>query len=153
MRTQLFLAEKVFEQERVQMTDSHHSLDVASSLFDIVDDLLANDLLGLLLSTIHFQRYCKIRAQEAGISYAGALLTFAACPAAATKFQRDSMQKFSGLHIAECSFETPSELSKHLNKKLKQFSESDFTPETYIKLSEEVENAWKYRRATQGIRA
>jgi hypothetical protein len=121
-------------------------------LYDIVDDLLENDLLGLLLSTNHFQRYCKFKSTAQGITYSGVLMTLAACPATAAKFQNDALQQFSGLHIEECRFSTQHELAKHLDVMLKQFFEHDAIPDAQFQLSIEIENAWKYRRACQGIR-
>lgn len=144
---------ETFEDAKLQVVIPTPAQKPDLHLYDIVDDLLENDLLGLLLSTNHFQRYCKIKSATKGIGYSGVLMTLAACPATASKFQRDALQQFNGLYIDECRFSTSNELAKHLDGKLKQFSEHDASPEAYVKLSEEIENAWRYRRACQGFRA
>lgn len=152
MFVQTYPSSETFEPRELQMTNPTPAQKTDLHLYDIVDDLLEHDLLGLLLSTTHFQRYCKFRAATDGISYSSVLMTLAACPATAAKFQHDALQQFSGLHIDECRFSTKQDLAIHLDAKLKQISEHDASPEAHVQLSLEIENAWKYRRACQGIR-
>jgi hypothetical protein len=135
-----------------QMADLAATQKTELHLYDIVDELLEKELLGLLLSTSHFQHYCKIMAKTASEGLSEAFSILGMNQDVATKFQHSAMQQFSGLYIAECKISSKRELAARLDEKLKQFFEADFTPEAQIKMSKDIENAWKYRLATQGIR-
>ena len=127
--------------------------DISSEcLYEIVDDLLEHDLLGLLLSTTHLQIYCKWIAHTAKPAASKMINAMAVSYEAAESFQFQALQKFSGIHIEECMFKNKGELSRHLNERLNKFINGSTTLELEVKMSKDIENAWKYRLATQGIR-
>lgn len=133
------------------MTNSANSKNVDFHLYDIVDDLVDNDLLGLLLSTNHFQKYCKIKVKAIGNSYSGILYKYINNPEEAAKFQQVALNEFKGLYISECRFLSTHDLAKDLDGKINRLSKDDSATEPYARVSVEIENSWKYRRACAGI--
>ncbi|WP_139313459.1 hypothetical protein [Rhodoferax antarcticus] len=133
------------------MENSQTQISSTPFLFQIVGDLLDNDLLGMLLSTGHLQRFCRIRVTIINDDqYASTLREIASNKESATRFQHDAIREFSALHIADYKL-SRYELAKHLDERLKQFFDDGLVVDE-IQVTDEIENAWKYRRACQGIR-
>jgi len=135
------------------MHSPSHAIVATEFIYNVVDDLLEHDLLGLLLSTTHLQRYCRIKAASVNVNeHADSLRALAASLAAATEFQHEAIRKFNSLHIPDIRFGSHYELAKHLDIKLKDIFDDSAESDDFIQASIEIENAWKYRRCCQGLR-
>ena len=123
----------------------------ASNILDVVDLLMEHDLIGVLLSTSHFQRYCKFMSLRVSGDIAGVLHTLSICEIIANKFQKEALRVFMSLHIDECRY-SKDELADHLDKKLTVILDEKFVSKSALKVCKEIECAWNYRSTCQGLR-
>ena len=123
----------------------------ACNILDVVDHIMEHDLIGLLLSTSHFQRYCKFMSLRVRGEIAGVFHTLSICEVIATKFQQEALREFMSLHIDECRY-SKDELADHLDDKLTVFLNEKFVSQSELKVCKEIECAWNYRSTCQGLR-
>lgn len=143
------------------MFQTHDHTDTCTTALAraIFDHLLANDCLGLLLSTKHFAtfvRRCDLNttAYENPEHLHLLLVHIASDPSMVSSLHQLILKKFDGFFIHECRLDE-AQLQKVLDHKINALF-PDSQPERLshppsCAHTEQIELAWRYRRACAGM--